>query len=561
MSRSMGHVPTYVGTQSFYRNLDLQSLEQHAPARLPPRSDETVESVKDIVLELSLERETDEEIPNSDLTPFARQYLTNRHGTVDIDPMPSARDADPYNWPRSKKLSVLFLLAFHCMVSNLSMTALIPAYTQLADEFGMTAHDCTYLTLIQVIILGVAPLTWGPLATIYGRRPVFLVSLMMSMVGNVACAVSPNYGSTMFFRAFVAFFLSPANTLSSAVVTDMFLRTERARGISICTLISSLGVPFGPLIFGFVTPRAGFRWIFWVLAITNGVQFILDFFLGHETLFIRSMNESGGVSEERPKDLKSKYLKFERIGSRRISKLDFLEPLAMASYPRVILPAIAQSIVFLFGSIFLVVEIPLQPGHKFHLNTDQISLQFLGMIIGCMIAEPAGGILSDMGMNLRRTTGGEDASPPEFRLWLSYAGYCLILTGVPLFLVSTENALTGQWTITPVVGTAIAAGGNQIGMTTLATYAVDCAVDDAVSVGILISFVRQLIAFIGPLWYLSLKLDYPDLISALLTLPFRFPTMIHSVGLSWSTSIAYSIVILLSLLPTILLHVKGKHWR
>lgn len=42
---------------------------------------------------------------------------------------------------------------------------------------------------------------------------------------------------------------------------------------------------------------------------------------------------------------------------------------------------------------------------------------------------------------------------------------------------------------------------------------------------------------------------------------FRFATMIHSVGLSWSSSIAYSMIILLGILPTILLHVKGKHWR
>lgn len=36
--------------------------------------------------------------------------------------------------------------------------------------------------------------------------------------------------------------------------------------------------------------------------------------------------------------------------------------------------------------------------------------------------------------------------------------------------------------------------------------------------------------------------------------------MIHNVGLSWSSSIAYSIIILLGLLPTILLHVKGNRW-
>lgn len=557
MSRSTGHIPTYVGTQSFYRNLALQHLEQQAHPRLAPRSDESVDAIKDVVVELSLDRETDD-AAHDNLTPFAKEYLTNRHGTLDLDPMPSACDADPYNWPRGKKLSVILLIAFHCMVATLSMTALIPAYSHLAEEFGMTVHDCTYLTLVQVIILGVAPLSWGPLATVYGRRPVFLVSLIMSLIGNVACGVSPNYGSIMFFRALVAFFLSSANALSSAVVTDIFLRTERARGVGICTLMLSLGVPFGPLIFGFVTPRAGFRWIFWVLAIINGVQFIVHFVVGHETLFIRNLNAPDGASETRPRDFKTKFLTFERIGSRRISKIDFLEPVALAACPRAIMPSLAQSVVFLFGSIFLVIEIPLQLEHKFNLSSDQVSLQFLGMVIGSILAEPIGSLLSDVGMNLRRSLGEEDVAPPEFRLWLSYFGYCLVLTGVPLFLVPTENAVTGRWTIVPIVGTAIAAGGHQVAMTTLTTYAVDCAVDDAVSLGILVSFWRQIIAFIGPLWYGVLTPYHYE--CKWLTFPLRFPTMIHSVGLKWSAAIAYAIIILLGLFPTILLHVKGKHW-
>lgn len=496
--------PTYGGIQSFYRGLALQSLEQNASARAHPQSDVPVEAVKDIVVELTLDRDSDEEV--GDLTPFAKDYLTSRHGTFDLDPVPSARDADPYNWPRSKKFGVLLLVAFHCMIATLSMTALIPAYPQLADEFGMTAHDCTYLTLVHIIVLGVAPLAWGPLATVYGRRPVFLVSLIMSVIGNVACGVSPNYGAIMFFRAFVAFFLSPASALSSAVVTDLFFRTERARGVGICTLMFSLGIPFGPFVFGFVTPRADFRWIFWVLAIVNGIQFIAHFLLGHETLFVRNLNTPDGAFEERQNGFNRRFLKFQRFGSRPISKIDFLEPLAMAACPSATLTALAQSAVFLFGSIFLVVEIPLQLEQKFHLSADQVSLQFLGMIIGCILAEPVGGLLSDVGMNLRRATRDGDTCPPEFRLWLSYAGYCLILTGIPLFLVSTNNAVSGRWTVVPVVGTAIAAGGSQIATTTLATYAIDCAVEDAVSVGILISLLRQTIAFIGPLWYLTLIL-------------------------------------------------------
>jgi hypothetical protein len=34
-----------------------------------------------------------------ELSPNLREYLFRRHGTVDLDPIPAAEDADPYNWP------------------------------------------------------------------------------------------------------------------------------------------------------------------------------------------------------------------------------------------------------------------------------------------------------------------------------------------------------------------------------------------------------------------------------------------------------------------------------
>lgn len=551
MSRSVGHIPTIVGIHSFHWNLALQSLEQDvAPLRLT--SNEPADAVREFVVELNVEHDTDGEGTVGDLAPSAREYLTKRHGTLDLDPMPSACDEDPYNWPRGKKLSVVFLTSFHCMVATLTMTALIPAYSRVADEFETTVHDCTYLTLVQVIVLGVAPLTWGPLATVYGRRPVFLLSLIMSLIGNAACAVSPNYAALMFFRAFVAVFLSPANVLSSAVIKDIFFSTERARGVGLCTLMFSLGVPLGPLVFGFIAPRTGFRWILWVLVFLNGVQVIFHFFLGHETIFIRNFNTTEAATREKPKS-------FKPIDSKQVCHNDFLEPLAMAARPCAVLPYLAQSVVFLFGSIFLVVEIPLQLGDKFHLNPDQISLQYLGMVIGLVLAEPVGGLLSDVGMKLRRTTGEGNVAPPEFRLWLSYAGYCLILTGVPLFLVSIEDAVTGRWTVVPVVGTTIASGGHHIAIMTLATYALDRAADDAVSMGVLSSLLKHIIAFIGLLWYCELALCHKEY--SRLTIPVRFPTMIRNVGLKWSASIVYAIVILLGVLPTILVHVKGRHWR
>jgi len=70
-------------------------------------------------------------------------------------------------------------------------------------------------------------------------------------------------------------------------------------------------------------------------------------------------------------------------------------------------------------------------------------------------------------------------------------------------LVCTEQAATGKWDVRPIVGTGVAAFGNQVVTTVLTTYAVDTYPQDAGSVGVFINFVRSTWGFIGPFWYVG----------------------------------------------------------
>jgi len=165
----------------------------------------------------------------------------------------------------------------------------------------------------------------------------------------------------------------------------------------------------------------------------------------------------------------------------------------------VVIPAVAYAMIFLFGSVLLTVEIPQLFGEKFHFNAQQLGLQFLGIIIGSVIGEQIGGILSDFWMN-RRARQLNAPPPPEYRLWLSYPGYLLTICGVVVFLVRIDQAPDLHWNVTPIVGAAIGGAGNQIVTTVLITFAVDCHLQESASIGVFITFVRQTWGFVGPFW-------------------------------------------------------------
>ena len=99
-----------------------------------------------------------------------------------------------------------------------------------------------------------------------------------------------------------------------------------------------------------------------------------------------------------------------------------------------------------------------------------------------------------------------------------------------------EQAAPLQWNVTPIVGAGIAAAGNQIVTTVLMTYAVDCYPEEAGSIGVFITFVRQIWGFLGPFW---------------------FPDMFDKVGIADSAGVAAALLVGASLVPVVVTHWKG----
>ncbi|BCS18944.1 putative MFS transporter [Aspergillus puulaauensis] len=473
------------------------------------------------------------DIVASGLSAAHRDFLLERHGTLELDPMPSMDPADPYNWPSWKKIANLILVAFHACMGTFAAAGIIPAYETISEMFGVSLTRASYLTSLQIAILGGAPLFWKPLSNRYGRRPVFLFSLICSLVCNVGCAKSPDYASLAACRALQAFFISPASAIGSGVVMETFFKQDRAKYMGVWTLLLTLGIPCGPFIFGFVTYRAGYVWIYWVLAIINGGQFILYLFFGPETRYVGS--------NEDPKEpaWKREYLKVRRIDPTPIHWTEFIKPLGLCARPCVMIPAAAYSMVFLLSNVLATVEVPHLLQAKFELNAEQLGLQFLGPIIGSLIGEQLGGRMSDLWMNTRAKRANQKPEP-EFRLWLSYFGYACSIVGNIVFLVFTEQSKQGKWNVVPIVGIAIGAAGNQLVTTVLITYAVDCHPDDASAVGVFITFVRQIWGFLGPFW---------------------FPGMFENVGIAASAGVCVALMVGVSVLPTIGIQWKGRSLR
>jgi multidrug resistance protein len=392
-----------------------------------------------------------------------------------------------------KKKANLFIVSFLAFMATFTATSIIPAFMNISVDLGVSIQDASYLTSAHIAMVGIAPLFWRPFSQRYGRRPVFISSIVLALICNIGCAESHNYGAMMACRILGAFFISPAMAVGSVVITETFFTHERIQNMGIWTLMLTIGVPIGPLVCGPVVTHIGYRWIFWILAALNGTQLLLCLLFGPETLY-RGCDAQSEISAFR-----AEFLSLRRIDPRPLTVSEIILPLRLVTRVPVLIASIGYAVIFLFASILCSVEIPVLLQAKFRLSAEQLGFNFSGIIIGSILGEVLVGQLSKY-WDLYQTQRLGHVPSSKSRLWISYPGYILSCIGIVIFLVFIDKAPGPHWTVTPIVGTGIAAFGNQVVGTVLTTYSIEVHSEDPASVGVFVNVARSLLGFIGPFW-------------------------------------------------------------
>ncbi len=297
-----------------------------------------------------------------------------------------------------------------------------------------------------------------------------------------------SFGAQMATRVLAAWFISPPLGMGSGVVIELCYPEERAQKLGWWTLLITLGIPVGAFINGFVVQHLGVAWIYWIFAIINAVQFIAYVLFGDETLYVKD-------SPQPPQSALSRFIP-RRIDSRPIKSAEFVAPLLLARFPRIVIPAIAYGVEFAYANIAIIVETPLIFGEKFHFNAQQVGYQFVAVIIGSVMGEQLSGPMSDWFLKTLRRRKGRTI--PADRLWLAYIGYGTVIAGLLVWGFQLEKAVT--WNVTACVGMAVAAFGNQVLTTILISFAVDSHKEHSASIGVFINLCRQVYGFVSLLY-------------------------------------------------------------
>ncbi|CDK26262.1 unnamed protein product [Kuraishia capsulata CBS 1993] len=430
-------------------------------------------------------------LQESDLTSTHREFLISRHGSVDLDPLPSGDPSEPINWPDSTKMWHLILLSCQAFTCTFMSAGISPAYSAMALQYGKTVDDCSYLTTAQLVCLGVGPLVWYRLMQVYGRKPVMAYATFGAMVTNIGGGFCKTYGQQMATRVLNGIFLSPACGLCGDFVASLFFAHERGVKNGLWSVSVIIGTPMGPFLMGFVVQHVGFKWIYFIFAIFNFLQFV-GWAISKETLYERN-------DQMAKRDWKSS-LYIKKYPNKSFRFMDIFIPLKLSKNFVAAAITFANSVVFCYANVVFIVETPSIYGRLFGLDSQQTALQYIPLIVGTVIGELIAGKGSDIWMErCVRKRGG--VRVPADRLILSYLGIVCTIAGLIVWGVCLKQATPGVWNVKPSIGTGVAAAGADIVLTITITFLVDNTPWEANNIGLFLPMCRLILGFISPFYF------------------------------------------------------------
>ena len=186
-------------------------------------------------------------------------------------------------WPRPR-WALALLLAGLASLGPFAIDTYLPAFGGIAVSIGATPIEMQQTLSAYLFGFAVMNLFHGALSDSLGRRPVVLWGIGVFTLASAGCALAPNVGTLVFFRALQGMASGAGAVVSRAVIRDMYPPTEAQKVMSMVTMFFGMAPMVAPLVGGLLFVFVGWRSVFWFLAAVGAVLWISNQRLLPETL-------------------------------------------------------------------------------------------------------------------------------------------------------------------------------------------------------------------------------------------------------------------------------------
>lgn len=178
--------------------------------------------------------------------------------------MTSAETTEDVTVPGRRDVGVVMAtLALAVLLAALEQTVVATALPTIAGELGGLTSMSMIVTSYLVAAAVATPIA-SKCGDLYGRRPVFLAAMTLFALGSLFGGLSQELWQLVGARALQGAGGGALMTLALAIVAEAVPTRYRARYQGFLGSVFGLASIVGPLVGGYITEYASWRWIFFV---------------------------------------------------------------------------------------------------------------------------------------------------------------------------------------------------------------------------------------------------------------------------------------------------------
>lgn len=233
-----------------------------------------------------------DEVPQDD-----RQKLRTH---IELVPKPSSDPSDPLNWSPWRKRRSFAMIVVYTLGIGIPTTLQYSVLAAITADTGISTSALVQGTGLMFLFLGWSCLFWQPIALTYGRRGVYLLSMLLSIPLMVWTAYSTSAGEWYAHRILLGFTASPIESLPEVSVPDVFFAHERGMYMAIYVFTLFTSNFLAPLIAGWFALAYGWRWTMHFGAMIIALALVICFFFMEETIYFRNSFEGVDADSSAP---------------------------------------------------------------------------------------------------------------------------------------------------------------------------------------------------------------------------------------------------------------------
>jgi EmrB/QacA subfamily drug resistance transporter len=159
--------------------------------------------------------------------------------------------------------TVFIALMLGMFLAALDQTIVSVALPTIVGDLGGLNH-LSWVVTSYLLASTVSTPIYGKLGDMYGRKPVFLVAILIFLAGSMLAGLSQSMAELIGFRALQGIGAGGLMVGAQAIIADIVPPRERGRYMGLIGSVFAVASVAGPLLGGFLVTHLSWRWVFYV---------------------------------------------------------------------------------------------------------------------------------------------------------------------------------------------------------------------------------------------------------------------------------------------------------